>query len=109
MEKQRAPLQNPGGRYFVSHLGMPYKGKTVAGLVEEVIREKGLNRQFSVKQFRKIGAIRQSIPIGEGSHRRFPNLIIELLTQKRDGFDRCRRHHTPAQLKVWTTLTWQAK
>lgn len=56
MEKLRAPRENPFGTYFLSQLGTPYSVKTVAWIVEQVIRERGLGGQFSLKQFRKIGA-----------------------------------------------------
>jgi integrase len=55
MQKHKART-NPFGTYFLSKQGAPYHTKTVSGLVEQVIRESGLNGQFSVKQFRKVGA-----------------------------------------------------
>jgi integrase len=55
MEKYKA-RPNPFGNYFLSKQGAPYHTKTVSGLIEQVIRDSGLSGQFSVKQFRKIGA-----------------------------------------------------
>jgi integrase len=55
MERYRA-RPNPFGTYFLSKQGAPYHTKTVSGLIEEVIRDNGLTGQFSVKQFRKVGA-----------------------------------------------------
>ncbi len=56
MAKFRARHEHPFGTYFLSKLGTPYSVKTVAWILEGVIRERRLNGQFSLKQFRKIGA-----------------------------------------------------
>lgn len=55
MEKFRAP-PHLADTYFLSQHGNPYSVKTVSGVVEKVIRDVGLARQFSVKQYRKVGA-----------------------------------------------------
>ena len=55
MEQFRAK-PNPAGTYFLTKLGLPYKVKTVSGIVEETIRTNKLNGDMSLKQFRKIGA-----------------------------------------------------
>ncbi|MBC8106990.1 MAG: hypothetical protein H7Z14_10405 [Anaerolineae bacterium] len=55
MQKLKAPA-NPSGTYFLSQFGKPYSVKTISGVVEQVIRDVGLARQISVKQYRKIGA-----------------------------------------------------
>lgn len=55
MVKHKARI-SPFGTYFLSKQGAPYHTKTVSGLIEEVIRDSGLKGQFSVKQFRKVGA-----------------------------------------------------
>jgi len=55
MQRLKAP-SNPSGTYFLSQFGEPYSVKTISGVVEQVIRNVGLARQFSVKQYQKVGA-----------------------------------------------------
>jgi hypothetical protein len=56
MEQFRAPLGNSTGHYFYSQYGRPYTVKGLAWNLEQSILELGLRGQFSIKQFRKVGA-----------------------------------------------------